>query len=149
MTKALAEILLFGSLAFNACLMIFIAGVLRKTMNDMDESAFRSFLVSLVRHSKKSPFMFAVFNIPFLGAIPYFYFYGFGNRWLLAALVIWLVAGSIAKSIKYPIYKLVARLDDSNGAELRENLRRMNAANIMQAFMNSIASILALVPYLR
>lgn len=93
MTRTLAEILLFGLLAMNAALLIFIAGVLRKVMNDMDEAAFKQFLTSLVRHSKRSPFMLTVLDIPLLGAIPYLYFYGFGNRWLIAGLALWLVAG--------------------------------------------------------
>jgi hypothetical protein len=54
MTKTLAEILLFASLATNATFMIFIAGVLRKVM---DESAFTLFLTSFVRHSKRSLFV--------------------------------------------------------------------------------------------
>ena len=94
MTRTLAEILLFTSLAINAALLIFIAGVLRMVMNDMNESEFRRFVVSLVHHSKKSPFMLTVLNLRFLGAIPYFYFYRFTNRWLLAGLTLWLVAGT-------------------------------------------------------
>jgi hypothetical protein len=73
MTRTVAEILFFASVAINAALLIFIAGVLRKVMNDMDEPAFKQFVVLLVRHSKKSPFMLTVLNIPFIGAIPYFY----------------------------------------------------------------------------
>jgi hypothetical protein len=64
MTQTLAEILLFVSVAINAALLIFIAGVLRKTMNDMDEPTFKHFVESLVRHSTKSPFMLTVLNIP-------------------------------------------------------------------------------------
>jgi hypothetical protein len=94
MTRTLAETLLFTSLAINAALLIFIAGVLRRVMNDMNQSEFKQFVVSLVHHSKKSPFMLTVLNIPFLGAIPYFYLYRFANRWLLAGLTLWLVAGS-------------------------------------------------------
>jgi hypothetical protein len=36
MTQTLAEILLFVSVAINAALLIFIAGVLRKVINDME-----------------------------------------------------------------------------------------------------------------
>jgi hypothetical protein len=118
MTKSLAEILLFASLIVNAALLVFIAGVLRKVMDDMDASTFKLFVGSLVRYSKRSPFMLIALNIPLLGAIPYFYFYGFGNRWLLAGLVLWLIAGSIAKAIKLPIYKAVAEHDKSDLEEL-------------------------------
>ena len=131
----------------NAGLLIFIAGVLRKVMNDMDEAAFKQFLTSLVRHSKRSPFMLTVLDIPLLGAIPYLYFYGFGNRWLIAGLALWLVAGGIAKLIKLPVYKAVAALDAGDVARLEEARRNVNAGNMFQAILNSVAVLLALVPF--
>jgi hypothetical protein len=146
MTRTLAEIPLFGLLAMNAALLIFIAGVLRKVMNDMDDAAFKQFLTSLVRHSKRSPFMLTVLNVPLLGAIPYLYFYGFGNRWLIAGLVLWLVAGGIAKLIKLPVYKAVAALDAGDVARLEEARRKVNAGNMFQAILNSVAVLLSLVP---
>ena len=149
MTKTLAEILLFGSLVANVTLLTFLAGVLRKVMNDMDEPTFKQFLDSLVGYSKKSPFMLVVFNVPFIGAIPYFYFYGFANRCLLAGLVLWLVAGCIAKAVKYPIYTAVAALKVGQMAELSEKRKKMNALNVFQAILNSAASVLALVPFVK
>jgi hypothetical protein len=146
MTRTLAEILLFASLAINAALLIFLAGVVRRVMNDMNESEFKQFVVSLVRHSKKSPFMLTVLNIPFVGAIPYFYFYGFGNRWLLAGLALWLVAGALGKTMKLPIYKAVETCDT---ARLKEERRRLNAGNMIQAILNSLAVVLAFVPFVR
>jgi hypothetical protein len=62
--KNFSEILLFACVAMNAALLTFIAGVLRKVMNDMDAPTFKHFVDSLVRHSKKSPFMLVIFNIP-------------------------------------------------------------------------------------
>ena len=149
MTKPLAEILLFGSLVANVTLLTFLAGVLRKVMNDMDEPTFKHFLDSLVSYSKKSPFMWAVINIPLIGAVPYFYFYGFANRWLLAGLVLWLVAGCIAKAVKYPIYTDVAALKVGQVAGLSEKRRKINALNVFQAILNSAASVLALVPFVK
>lgn len=146
MTRTLAEILLFGLLAMNAALLLFIAGVLRKVMNEMDESAFRQFVISMVRHSKKSPFMLTLLDVPLVAAIPYFYFYGFGNRWLLAGLVVWLVAGGIGKAMKLPVYKALEKTDATGIDGMR---RRMNAANGMQAILNSAATILAVVPLIR
>jgi hypothetical protein len=97
MNQTFAEILLFVFVAINAALLIFIAGVLGKVMNDMDEPAFKHFAMSLYRHSTRSLFMNTVLTVPFLGAIPYFYFYGFKNSWITAGLAIWLLAGSIGK----------------------------------------------------
>jgi hypothetical protein len=84
MTQSLAEILLFVSAAINAALLVFIAGVLRKVMNDMDGPTFKHFVGSLASHSTRSPFMLTVLNVPAFGAIPYFYFYGFHSRWIVA-----------------------------------------------------------------
>ena len=146
MTRTLADILLFTSLAINAALLIFIAGVLRMVMNDMNESEFKQFVVSLVRHSKKSPFMLTVLNIPFLGAIPYFYFYRFENRWLLAGLTLWLVAGALGKTMKLPIYKAVEIGDTT---KLKQARHKLNAGNMIQAVLNSVAVVLAFVPFVR
>jgi hypothetical protein len=146
MTRTLAEILLFTSLAINAALLIFLAGVLRMVMNDMNQSEFKQFVVSLVHHSKKSPFMLAVLNLPFLGAIPYFYFYRFANRWLLAGLTLWLVAGVLGKMMKLPVYRAVEIGDTT---KLNEERRKLNAGNMLQAILNSLAAVLALVPFVR
>ena len=146
MTKTLAEVLLLASLAINAALLIFLAGVLRKVMNDMDESQFKQFVVSLVRHSKKSPFMVTVLMIPFFGAIPYFYFYGFANWWLVVALALWLVAGAIGKAMKLPVYKAV---EIGEAIKLGEQRRKLNAGNMLQAALNSLAALVALVPFVR
>lgn len=146
MTKTLAEVLLLASLAINAALLIFLAGVLRKVMNDMDDPQFKQFVVSLVRHSKKSPFMVTVLMIPFFGAIPYFYFYGFANWWLVAALALWLVAGAIGKAMKLPIYRAV---ETAKAIKVGEQRRKLNAGNMLQAILNSLAALLALVPFVR
>ena len=67
--KMAAEILLFTSVAMNAALLAFIAGVLRKVMDEMNAAGFKTFVGSLVSHSKKSPFMLTILNAPFVGAI--------------------------------------------------------------------------------
>lgn len=145
----MAEILLFVTVAINAALLIFIAGVLRKVMNDMDEPAFEHFLGSFYRHSARSPFMHTVLTIPFLGAIPYFYFYGFGNRWITAGLALSLVAGGISKMIKFPIYKTVAALESGDVARLTRERQKLNAGNILQAILNFVAAALLSFAFIR
>ena len=147
MTRLFAEILLFGLLAMNAALLIFLAGVLRKVMNDMDEAAFKQFVVSLVHHSKRSPFMLTVLDIPFFAAIPYFYFFGFGNRRMLAGLALWMVAMGLGKTMKLPIYKAVASLEAGDVASLREMRRKLNASFMLQAILNSVSVLVALVSF--
>jgi hypothetical protein len=149
MNQTLAEILLFVSVAINAALLTFIAGVLRKVMNDMDAPAFKQFLGSLYRHSARSPFMHTVLSIPLLGAIPYFYFYGFGNRWITAGLALWLVAGGISKVIKFPIFKKVASLESGDVARLAAARRKINAGNMLQAILTFVAAALMTVAFIR
>jgi hypothetical protein len=149
MTQTLAEILLFALIAINAALLIFIADVLRKVMNDMDEPAFRHFVGSLVRHSSKSPFMITTLNIPAFAAIPYFYLYGFGNRWITAGLALWLVAGIASKAIKLPIYKSVDGLQSDDGVRFEKLRTRLNAGNIFQAILNCVAAFLMMIAFIR
>ena len=149
MTWTMAENLLFASLAINAALLIFIAGVLRKVMNDMHEAEFKHFVALLVRHSERSPFMLTVFNIPFFGAIAYCYFYRFADRWLLSVLALWFVAGAIGKVMKLPIYKAVSTLEVGDSTKLREERRKLNAGNMLQAILNSVAVLLAFVSFVR
>ena len=149
MTRTLAENLLFASLAINAALLIFLAGVLRKVMNDMQEAEFKHFVALLVRRSERSPFMLTVLNLPFFGAIPYCYFYGFANRWLLSALALWLVAGAIGKTMKFSIYKAVSTVQVGDLTRLREERQTLNAGNMLQAILNSVAVLLAFVSLVR
>jgi hypothetical protein len=149
MTQTLAEILLFAFVAINAALLIFIAGVLRKVMNDMDEPGFKHFVESLVRHSSKSPFMITTLNIPAIAAIPYFYFYGFGNRWITVGLAFWLIAGLASKAIKVPIYKSVAGLQSDDGVRLDKLRTKLNAGNIFQAILNCVAAFLMMIAFIR
>lgn len=90
--------------------------------------------------------MVITLNLPFLGAIPYFYFYGFSNRWLLAGLALWLVAGAIGKAMKLPLYKAI---EVGEEAQLRALRRTLNTGNVLQAVLNSVAVVLAAVPFVR
>jgi hypothetical protein len=117
-------------------------------MNDMDGPAFKHFLGSLYYHSARSPFMHTVLTIPFLGAIPYFYFYGFSNRWITAGLALWLVAGSISKVIKVPIYKRVAAIESDDVAQLSKERKRLNGGNLLQSILNFVAAALMAVAFI-
>ncbi|WPU93619.1 hypothetical protein SNE25_30335 [Mucilaginibacter sabulilitoris] len=142
MTKVFIEALLFASVAINAALLIFFAGVYRKMMNALDEAAFKNLTELLIRYSSKSAFMIIILNIPLIGAIPYYYLYGFGNWWITSALGLWLVAGSIAKTLKLPVYKAIASLKNEDVVQLKEARQKMNMGNLLQATLYSIATIL-------
>lgn len=149
MNQALAEVLLLASMVVNATLLIFIAGVLRHVMNDMDAATFKDFVGSLVRHSTKSPFMIIALNVPLIGAIPYYYFYGFGNRWISAGLALWLAGGLISKLVKLPIYKSIRAAERDDEVHLREQRRRLNTGNLLQAALNSLAAAMMIVSWFK
>jgi hypothetical protein len=148
MSQTFVEILLFAIVAMNAALLMFIAGVLRKVMNEMDGATFKHFLNSFYRHSTHSVFMNAVLTIPFLGAIPYFYFYGFKNWWITTGLVLWFVAGSVGKIIKLPVFQVVAALDDNDTDAQNKARRRLHFGNVLQAVLNFIAAAMMIVSFI-
>jgi len=139
MTKTFAETLLFASVATNAALLLFFAGVFRQMMNAIDLATFKNLTALLVQYSSKSPFMIIALNLPFIGAIPYYYFYGFGNWWITLGLGLWLISGSVAKVIKLPVYKTVAALNSDDIAQLEIMRRKINMGNAFQAAMYCVA----------
>ena len=147
--KIAFEIVLLASITANAALLAFIAGVLRRVMDEMNGYAYQTFVTSLVRHSKKSPFMLTLLNAPFAGAAFFIYCYGTGERWIIAGLAIWFLAGMVAKIIKVPVYKRLAALDEYNGDRLNRERRRLNNGNLFQAALNSIAAGVMLLTFLR
>jgi len=147
--KAAAEILLFTFVAMNAALLTFIAGVLRKVMNDMGATAFKHFVSSLVGHSRKSPFLLTILNFPFIAAIPYIYFYGIRDRWMMTGLAVWLAAGVGAKILKLPVYSKIATLDEADAVQLAQERKRLNNGNLLQATLDSAAAILMSLTFVR
>ena|ERR1700761_579810 len=142
MAKPIIETLLFASVAVNAALLLFIAGVLRKIMDAVNEATFKNLTELLVRFSSKSPFMIIVLNVPQLIAIPYFYLYGFHNRWFTAGVILWLFAGSAAKVYKLPVYKNIDTLKNDDLTQINEARRKLNAGNIFQAWLYVFATVI-------
>jgi hypothetical protein len=148
MTKTLAETLLFASVALNAALLIFFAGVLRQILDSVDVATFKNLIDLLVRYSSKSPFMIIALNLPIIVAIPYYWLYGFGNWWITASIALWLVSGSISKMFKLPVYKAISTLKSDDADQLNEARRRLNMGNAFQGICYSIAVVL-MIPGLR
>jgi hypothetical protein len=151
MTKTFAETLLFASVAINAAFLIFLAGVYRKMMNAVDGPTFKTLTALLYRYSAVSPFMIIVLNLPFIGAIPYYYFYGFGNWWLTSGLIIWLVAGSIAKAYKVPAYKasVAIKKEDDDPDHLNKLRSKLNIGNSFQAILYTVATVVMALGFVK
>jgi hypothetical protein len=142
MTKQYFEILLFATVTMNAALLLFFAGVFRKMMDSVSEAMFKQLIELLFRYSTRSPFMIGVLNIPLLVAIPYYYLYGFNNRWITWGLVAWLLSGCLAKIYKLPVYKAVSKLNGDDLQLLDHQRRKFNTGNIFQAMLYSGAAIM-------
>ena len=92
--------------------------------------------------------MITILNIPAIGAIPYFYFYGFGNQWITAGLALWLVAGVVSKIVKVPIYKTIAGLQSGDVVRLGEEREKLNTGNMLQAVLDFVAAALMTITFM-
>lgn len=142
MTQNFIETLIFATMAINAALLVFLAGVFRKMMNAIDEATFKNLILLMVKYSSKSPFMILVMNSPLLIATPYYYYYGFGNWWITSGLVFWLITGSLSKIYKLPVYKTLAILQSTADAEIGKERRKFNDGNVFQAVLYAVATVL-------
>ena len=132
--------LLFSSIAINAALMLFFAGVYRKMMDASDSATFKSQTELLVCFSSKSSFMIVVLNLPLLVAVPYYYVCGLGSWLVTVGLLLWLISGSVAKVMKLPVYKRIAVVKDEDTAALNELRKKLNNGNRFQAWLYVLAT---------
>jgi hypothetical protein len=86
--------------------------------------------------------MIFVLNVPLFLAIPYYYRYGFGNWWITAGLVLWLVAGILSKAYKLPVYKALAKLQNTEVGEIQSVRDKFNSGNIFQAILYIVSTVL-------
>jgi hypothetical protein len=135
MTQRLAEILLFVPSALCAGLLIFVAEVLQRVMNDLDEAAFGRFVADLYRHATRAVFVVILSTLTFVGMIPYFYFYGVSNRWFTAGLVLFTITSIVAKALNLPIYNRIMALKGDEAPQLREERAKLQNANIIRAVL--------------
>lgn len=148
MTRTFAEILLLVPSTLCTGFLIFIAGVIQKVMNDMDEATFHRFLILLEKRAVRSPYAVGVSTITFVGMIPYWIFYGFHNWWFSAGLILYTVASIISKSFNLPIYKRIFALESNDAARLGEERRKLQSANIMRATIQFASIVLMVIGFL-
>ncbi len=120
--------------------MLFIAGVLQKIMNDMDEPAFKLFLNALGKTAMSNPFAVTVATLPIIAALLYFLAYGFSHRWFTAGLIAWLVGSSLTKITNMPVYNWVGNPKNTNPEELRKQRRKLQLGNNLRAWL-TLASV--------
>jgi hypothetical protein len=138
MTQTTAEVMLIIPLVFFLSVLVFLSGPLRSVMNKMDRNASKQFISLLFTLGQRSAFLLTVTNISVLAAIPYYIVYGFNNVWFTVGIVVFLVAASVAKIVKLPLYKKITLLD-ANTAEWADARQKMHVGNILQALFTFIA----------
>ncbi|MCK9400686.1 MAG: hypothetical protein M0Q51_11930 [Bacteroidales bacterium] len=147
MTQTFAEILLLVPSTLCTGFLIFIAGVIQRVMNDLDEATFHRFLKLLDKRAMRSLYAVGVSSITFVGMIPYWIFYGFDNWWFSAGLILYTVASIISKSFNLPIYKRIFALESSDTDRLSEERRKLQSANILRATIQFASIILMVIGF--
>ena len=145
MTRDFAEILLIIPTAFCAGFLMFVAGVIQGAMNDMDEAGFKRFMASLYRHAVRSPYAIIVSSVTFVGAVPYFIFFGFGHGWFTAGIALHTVTSIVSKSLNLPIYNRIAALESGDAERLREERRKLQNANRVRAVLQFVTVVLMVI----
>lgn len=149
MNQTFAEILLLVPSALCTGFLIFVAGVIQRVMNDMDEASFHSFLSLLHKRALKSPYAVAVSSITFVGMVPYWIFFGFNNWWFSAGLIVYIIASIISKSFNLPIYKRILALKSTDTHLLSEERKKLQKANLLRATIQSISILLMVIGFLK
>ena len=134
MNETLAEVLILTVNALGAGILLFIAGVLQRIMNDMDEPTFKRFLNALGKTAMSNPFAVAVATLPIIMAVLYFSLYGFSHWWFTAGFIAWLIGSGITKVTNMPIYRWVGDPKHNNPEELRKQRRRLQLGNNLRAW---------------
>lgn len=142
MDETLAEILILTINALGAGILLFIAGVLQKIMNNMDEPAFRRFLNALGKTAMSNPFAVTVATLPIITAVLYFSFYGFSHRWFTAGFIAWLIGSGITKVTNMPVYKWVGNPKNDDPEELRKQRRKLQLGNNFRAWLTFASVVL-------
>jgi hypothetical protein len=135
MTQAGAEVVILAMNALGAGILMLVAGVAQKIMNELDELEFKRFLNQLDKAAMSDPFAVTIATLPIIAAVFYFLAYGFGHWWFTAGLVVWLVGGTITKVTNMPIYLGVADPRNTDSEELRKQRRKLQLANNARAWL--------------
>ncbi|MHB8897036.1 MAG: hypothetical protein ACYC99_17935 [Candidatus Geothermincolia bacterium] len=145
MTQRRAEMLILIPSTLCTGFLLFIAGVVQKVMNDLDEATFQRFLNLLVKHAERSPYAIGVSTVPFIGAIPYFIYYRLSNLWFSAGIVLFTVASIVSKILVLPIYKRVPEIDSDGTAQLSEERHKLQKANRIRAAIQAVSTVLMVI----
>lgn len=141
MNESTAEILILAINALGAGILLFVAGVIQKMMNDMDPSEFKRFMNALGQAAMTDPFAVTIATLPIIAAVAYFVAYGFHHPWFTAGFVAWMIGSSITKIGNMPVYGWVGNPKNDDPDELRKRRRILGRANNLRAWI-TLASVI-------
>ncbi|QHQ61298.1 hypothetical protein Ana3638_11355 [Anaerocolumna sedimenticola] len=147
MTRAFTEILILVINALSADTLAYIAGVIQKVMNHMDEAAFQNLTKQLHKSMHRSLYMIITAELPKIAFIPYFIIFGFTNWWFTAGAVVAVAASLfVSKPLILPTYKKIYdSLESSDVSGLREWRRKLQARNRFRAVLQFVSVILMII----
>jgi hypothetical protein len=140
MNQLTAEVLILAVNALGAGILLFVAGVIQKLMDDMDPPAFKTFLNALGKAAMTDPFAVTIATLPIVAAVPYFAAYGLHHAWFTAGFVAWFAGSTITKIGNLPVYAWVAKPENDAPEELRRRRRILGRANALRAWF-TLASV--------
>jgi hypothetical protein len=140
-SESTAEVLILAINALGAGILLFVAGVVQKMMNEMDPPAFKRFMNALGRAAMTDPFAVTIATLPIIAAVAYFVAYGFHHAWFSTGLFAWMIGSSITKVSNMPVYAWVGNPKNDDPDELRKRRRILGRANNLRAWI-TLASVI-------
>jgi len=134
MNESAAEALILAINALGAGILLFIAGILQKIMDDMDEPAFTRFLNALGKTAMNNHLAVTVATLPIIAAVLYFAAYGLHHWWFTAGFIAWLIGSGITKIINMPVYKWVGDPNNNDPEKMKEQRRKLQLGNNLRAW---------------
>ena len=148
MSAPFLEALILVSNALGTGLLLFVARVVQKIMNEMDETTFKHFLTSLDKKAEHSIYAIAVSLLPIVLAIPYFIMYGFHHWWFTAGIAVWTLASVMSKVFNLPIYRWIEAPENTDVAQIKEKRRQLQRANNLRASVSFLSVILMTLQFM-
>jgi hypothetical protein len=147
MTRTFAEILILIPSTLTTGYLMFVATVLQRVMNELDEATFGRFVPLLLRKATRSVYAVASSSVTFVAMIPYFLFYGFQHWWFTAGLVFFVLSSVAGKLLNLPIYGRIAASGSGDVARLRKERRKLQTANWVRALLCLVSTVLMVIQF--
>jgi hypothetical protein len=141
MDEAAVEAVILAINALGAGILLFVSLVVQRIMNDMDELAFKTFALTLVRTATSDGFAVTIATIPIFAVIFYFVIYGFNHWWFTAGIVIWMLASTITKIVNLPVYHWIKDPKNTDAEELRRKRRTLELGNSWRAWLTLLSVV--------